>query len=228
MESVVAQLTAALDADCVTAVAFPNAATLNLAVDDPDYRDVLNSMDIVCADGTGVRWAARMRGVRLLANLNGTDVIPALLADSPGLRVYLLGDADDVNEAAAAAISRDYPDVAVVGRHHGFFTLDEPGDVLADIARAAPQLLLVGFGNPLQEKWIADNRDALAVPVVAGVGGLFGFWAGTRTRASGFTRRLGMEWFDILLREPHKARRYLLGNPLFLYRAVRMRGADLR
>lgn len=227
MESAVGQLRAAVAGDAVTAVAFPNAATLNLAVDDPGYRDVLNSMDIVCADGTGVRWAARMRGVKLLANLNGTDVIPALLAASPGLRVYLLGDVNDVNAAAAQAIARDYPDMVVAGRHHGFFDLDDPADVLADIRRAAPQLLLVGFGNPLQEKWIAENRDALAVPVVAGVGGLFGFWAGTRTRASGFTRRIGMEWIDILLREPHKARRYLLGNPLFLYRAVRMRRADL-
>lgn len=228
MDSAVEQLRAATCGDVVRTVAFPNASTLNLAVEDREYADILNTMDFVCADGTGVRWAARMRGVTLQANLNGTDVIPALLAATPGLRVYFLGGDDEVNEAAVQSISREYPDIVVVGRHHGFFDLDHPDEVLADIAAAAPQLLLVGFGNPLQEKWIAANRARLSVPLVAGVGGLFGFWAGTRTRAPGFTRRIGMEWVDILVREPHKAKRYLLGNPVFLARALRMRKQDLR
>lgn len=228
MESAIEELArAACAEDEVRSVVFPNAATLNLASEDPTYRDVLNSMDFVYADGTGVRWAARMRGVTLQANLNGTDVIPALLASAGALRVYLLGSTEDVNQAAAQAIARDYPDVDVVGRQHGFFDHDNPADVIADIRRAAPQVLLVGFGNPLQERWIAENRAALTVPLIAGVGGLFGFWAGTRTRASGVTRSLGMEWVDILVREPHKARRYLAGNPRFLARAARMRRRDL-
>ncbi|MGX9296190.1 WecB/TagA/CpsF family glycosyltransferase [Tsukamurella paurometabola] len=217
---------AARGAEALTVV-FPNAATLNLAARSPTYRDILNSADFVFGDGTGVRWAARMRGVRLRANLNGTDVIPALLEATPGLRVYLLGGTEEVNAAAAAAAARKFP-VDVVGRHHGFFDLDASADVLAAITAAAPDVLLVGFGNPLQEEWIAKNLNALHVPLTAAVGGLFGFWAGTRTRAPGLARRLGVEWVDILLREPHKAKRYLLGNPAFLARAVRSRSADLR
>lgn len=207
-------------------VFFPNAATLNLAAGDPAYRDVLNAADFVYPDGTGVRWAARMRGVDLLANLNGTDVIPALLAASPGLRVHLLGSTEEVNAAAAESVRRSYPDIVVAGRHHGYFDHDDSGAVIDEINAAAPDVLLVGFGNPLQENWIHHNRSDLCVPLIAGVGGLFGFWSGTRTRAPGFARRIGMEWVDILLREPHKARRYLLGNPTFLYRAARTRGRD--
>lgn len=229
MDAAIDQLRdAAFATDRTRAVFFPNAATLNLAAADPAYRHVLSSADFVFADGTGVRWAARMRGVQLRANLNGTDVIPALLQAAPALRIYLLGGDEAVNAAAAEAVRKDHPNVTVVGRYHGYFDLSDSSEVIGRINAADPDVLLVGFGNPLQESWIYRNRGALQAPLVAGVGGLFGFWAGTRTRAAGFTRRIGMEWFDILIREPHKARRYLLGNPVFLFRALRSRRRDLR
>lgn len=227
LESAVARLRAAARGPAGSTVVFPNAATLNLAAGSDEYRDVLNASTFVFGDGTGVRWAARMRGVRLRANLNGTDVIPALLEATPGLRVFLLGGTDEVNAAAAAAAVRRFP-VEIAGRHHGFFDLSDGAEVLDAIDAATPDVLLVGFGNPLQEEWIERNRSALRVPLTAGVGGLFGFWAGTRTRAPGLARRLGVEWVDILVREPHKAGRYLLGNPAFLLRAARARAADLR
>src|SRR4051812_45947048 len=55
-----------------------NAHTLNLACESPAYRQLLNGGEVVFADGTGVRWAARLRGVRMQSNLVGTDLIPAL------------------------------------------------------------------------------------------------------------------------------------------------------
>lgn len=223
----VARLRAAARGPAGSTVVFPNAATLNLAARSAAYRDVLNSSTFVFGDGTGVRWAARMRGVRLRANLNGTDVVPALLEATPGLRVYVLGGTEEVNAAAAAVAGRRFP-VRIVGRHHGYFDMSDSAGVVAAVRDAAPDLLLVGFGNPLQEEWIARHRAALQVPLIAGVGGLFGFWAGTRTRAPGLARRLGVEWVDILIREPHKAKRYLLGNPAFLLRAVGARAADGR
>jgi N-acetylglucosaminyldiphosphoundecaprenol N-acetyl-beta-D-mannosaminyltransferase len=204
---------------------FVNANTLNFAVGDPSYAQILNDADLIFGDGTGVRWAARLRGTRLQDNLNGSDVMPALFVATPGLRVFLLGGIDDVNARAAAGLARLY-DVVVVGRHRGWLDAAEDEPVIELINSAAPDLLLVGFGNPEQEEWIARHRDALAVPLAAGTGGLFGFWAGTRTRASALTRRVGMEWVDTMIREPHKTRRYLVGNPKFLYEMVRWLPAD--
>ncbi len=204
---------------------FVNANTLNIAVDDDAYARMLNEADLVFGDGTGVRWAARLRGVRLQANLNGSDVVPALLVAVPGLRVFVLGGIDDVNARAAAGLTRHYV-VEVVGRHRGWLDVTEDRPVIELINAAAPDLLLVGFGNPDQEEWIARYRAELRVPLIAGTGGLFGFWAGTRVRASAFTRQIGMEWVETMIREPRKAPRYLLGNPKFLYRMVRWLPAD--
>ena len=91
------------------------------------------------------------------------------------------------------------------------------------INAARPDVLLVAMGNPLQERWIDDHRDLLRVPVAMGVGGLFNFWSGNVRRAPRWLRRAGHEWLAVMFRQPHKARRYLLGNPLFLARILRAR-----
>jgi N-acetylglucosaminyldiphosphoundecaprenol N-acetyl-beta-D-mannosaminyltransferase len=79
-------------------------------------------------------------------------------------------------------------------------------------------LLLVGMGNPGQERWIATHRAQLQVPVCIGVGGLFTYWSGHLDRAPAWVRGIGFEWLHLLIRQPEKGRRYLLGNPLFLGR----------
>jgi len=36
-------------------------------------------------------------------------------------------------------------------------------------------------------------------------------------------RKLGIEWVQILLQQPSKSRRYLVGNPLFVARVIKER-----
>ncbi len=201
-------------------VFFANAATLNIAAGDADYRRTLNAADLVFADGTGVRWASRLRGLRLHANLNGTDFVPALIRRVPGLRVYLLGAEEEVVGKAASSFPALFPEAELVGWRDGYFDHAQPDEVIAAINASRPDLVLVGFGNPLQERFIERNRARIDAPLVAGVGGLFGFWAGSRRRAPSAWRRAGMEWLHILMTERGKTQRYLMGNPAFLVRML--------
>lgn len=138
----------------------------------------------------------------------------------PGLRVYLLGAEEQVVDAAARRFPVLFPDAELVGWRNGYFNHEQPDKVIAAINASRPDLVLVGFGNPLQERFIERNRAAIDAPLVAGVGGLFGFWAGARRRAPLAWRRAGMEWLHILMTEPGKTQRYLVGNPAFLARMV--------
>ena len=204
---------------------FANANTLDLAAGSPDDRRILNDADLVFGDGTGVRWAARLAGVRLRANLNGTDLVPALLAAAAGdgRSVFLLGAEPAVVADTAAAIARDYPGWRVVGCHHGFLDTAADEHVRAAIAAARPDLLLVGMGNPRQERWIARHRAELPVRLAIGVGALFSYMSGDYRRAPLSVRRLGLEWFFVLFLQRHKWRRYVVGAPSFLLRILRAR-----
>jgi N-acetylglucosaminyldiphosphoundecaprenol N-acetyl-beta-D-mannosaminyltransferase len=217
-------------ADRAAGVYFVNAHTLNLATADPNYRAALNDGDLVFADGTGVRWAARLQGIRILENLAGTDFVPALFKATPdrGHSCFLLGADAPTIEAAADYAARTFPGWKFVGCHPGYLTdASLNAAAIAKINEAKPDVLLVGMGNPLQEQWIRRNRDKLDVSVCLGIGGLFDFWAGNVTRSPRWLRRLGHEWLWRLFQEPRrKAQRYLVGNPLFLLRilADRCRG----
>jgi N-acetylglucosaminyldiphosphoundecaprenol N-acetyl-beta-D-mannosaminyltransferase len=210
-------------------VFFVNAHTLNVAADEPDFRQVLESADVVFNDGTGVRWAARQRGITLRDNLNGTDLIPAFFAATRGRghRFFLLGAARETIGDAAEFARRQFQGWDLAGYHHGYIHDGGGEQVVDQINAARPDLLLVGMGNPLQERWIHRHQPRLNVPLAVAVGGLFDYWSGGLERAPSWVRKWGSEWVHLLVRQPHKWRRYVLGNPKFLYRMTRALKNDL-
>lgn len=206
------------------AVYIVNAHTLNLACDDPSYHAVLNGADAVFGDGTGIRWAARWQGKKMIDNLVGTDLLPFFFANTleRHYRYFLLGARDEVVGRAAQYLTRTFPGLNVVGSHHGHYAPNEHDGVIAKINAARPDILLVGMGNPIQERWIHDHRAELTgVRLAVGVGGLFDHWGGVLKRAPRWVRRNGFEWVQLMLQQPHKWRRYLIGNPKFLARVAR-------
>jgi N-acetylglucosaminyldiphosphoundecaprenol N-acetyl-beta-D-mannosaminyltransferase len=220
-------LICAKDSRCHS-VFIANAHTLNLATEQPDYRHVLNSGDLVFNDGTGVRWAARQRGIVLRDNLVGTDLIPDFFQATAGrgYRYFVLGAAPDVIAQAAAAAEKHFTGWSQAGYHHGFLN-GKDDDAIDRINATKPDVLLVGMGNPIQERWIARHKSRLHVPLVIGVGGLFDHWIGRPKRAPVWVRRIGCEWVHKLLLQPHKWRRYLIGNPQFLLRMTISKERDV-
>jgi N-acetylglucosaminyldiphosphoundecaprenol N-acetyl-beta-D-mannosaminyltransferase len=211
------------------AVFFVNAHTLNLACEDPSFREVLRGAHRVFGDGTGVRWAVRgLHGHQLKDNVNGTDVVPLLFSRLAGrdLSYFLLGNTPERIEIAAAHARQAFPGWRQAGCHHGY--LGEPGspahaEAVARINASGADMLLVGMGNPTQEQWIARHLPQLEVPLCMGIGGLFDYWVGDLVRAPSWVRRVGHEWLHLVIRQPHKSKRYVLGNPLFLARIARSR-----
>ncbi|WP_372764181.1 WecB/TagA/CpsF family glycosyltransferase, partial [Litorivivens sp.] len=203
---------------------FANAHTLNLSYEDASFRDTLNNVDVLLPDGSGIEVACRRQGVRRKGNINGTDMLPLLcntLAEKGG-SVFFLGGEEGIASTAAQNLQKRTPGLHVAGTLNGFFDKDNCDDVIAQINAAQPDVLLVGMGQPLQERWVAQNRHRLDVPVVMAVGGLFDFYAEKVSRAPVWLRELGLEWTWRLLQEPGRMwKRYVIGNPLFLLRIRR-------
>jgi len=207
-------------------VYFVNAHTLNTACDEPAYRAVLQAADRVFGDGTGVRWATRwIHGESLKDNVNGTDLVPLMFSRwaGRGLRYFLLGNTPERIAQAADYAQRNFTGWSLAGCHHGYLGDGDHATVVKQINESGAHLLLVGMGNPKQEQWIHDHRAQLTVPLCLATGGLFDYWVGDLVRAPQWVRRIGYEWLHLLIKQPHKARRYLIGNPKFLLRVARSR-----
>jgi N-acetylglucosaminyldiphosphoundecaprenol N-acetyl-beta-D-mannosaminyltransferase len=204
-------------------VFFVNAHCVNMAFQDAAYRRVLRRGEWVLADGSGVLWGAKLLGLPIRHNLNGTDLVPQLCGEAAerGLSVFLLGGLPGVAEQAAARLKQRYPGLRVVGIRHGFFRPEEEPALLSEINAARPDLLIVAMGVPRQERWIAEQWDDLDVGAALAVGALFDFLAQRFKRAPRWMRRLGIEWVFRFIQEPRRlAKRYVVGNVVFLSRVL--------
>ena len=209
-------------------VAYVNAHVLNQSQSNSELFDALRASDLVYCDGYGVRLAARLIGLQVPFRMTGADWIwgIAALCEESGHSLYLLGSDPGSSAEAAAALRRWYPRLDVRGTHHGYFEIESPHSerVLEHIAENQPDILLVGMGTPAQELWVQANRDRIEAPVVWTVGALFDFLGGRVPRALAWLADNGLEWIFRLAVEPRRMwRRYLLGNPAFLYRVLRER-----
>ena len=200
--------------------AFVNAHCLNVACKDNEYRAILNRADAVWPDSAGVRLAGRLRGFPVPSNVNGTDMFP-LICQRP-YRIYLLGGAPGVADAALEKARAKYPNAQFVGSAPGFFANEtEERQVIDQINALQPDILMVAMGVPLQEKWIDRHRNELHVGTAMAVGGLLDFVSERIPRAPKWLRSLGLEWCYRLCQEPRRLfKRYILGNPLFVLRLL--------
>ncbi len=176
---------------------------------DPEFRRVLNDAGLVLPDGVGLLWAARRMGARLPERVAGSDLIYRLaeMAGAHRWRVYFLGAAEGVAQAAAERLRGLYPGLVVAGTFAGDPSPATAGALVARVQAARPDVLLVAFGAPAQDKWIARHTAELGVPVSLGVGGSFDFVAGVARRAPVWVQRVGLEWLHRLWRQPWRARR---------------------
>lgn len=214
----------ARDHSRVDQLAFANPDCFNIAVEHTLYRETLNRADRVLADGIGVHLACRMLDLTMKDNLNGTDLFPRLCvrAQAEQLSIFFLGAAHGVVDRVVSVVETEYPKLKIAGYHHGFFNPIEENNVINQINSSRADILLVAFGAPRQDIWIANNKDKLHVGLAMGVGGLFDFVSGSVPRAPLWMREIGLEWCFRLYQEPKRMwRRYIIGNPLFLFRVWR-------
>jgi N-acetylglucosaminyldiphosphoundecaprenol N-acetyl-beta-D-mannosaminyltransferase len=202
-----------------------NAHALNLAYSLPWFRSTLNASDVVFIDGYGVILAAWLLGYGHLPRITYADWMWDLagFCVEHDISLYFLGARQGIAEQAAVNLLSQHPDLRILGTHHGYFDhsvhSNENQAVCAEINHLKPDLLFVGFGMPLQEKWLAENLGQLDVAAGLSCGALFDYVSNNLKRAPRFLTDHGLEWLGRLSYEPARLwRRYLLGNPVFLWR----------
>jgi N-acetylglucosaminyldiphosphoundecaprenol N-acetyl-beta-D-mannosaminyltransferase len=189
---------------------------------DVELRRILIEADLVLCDGTPLLWASRWFGNPLPERVAGSDLAPAMIAHAAerGHRIFLLGAALGVAAEAAGRLLEQHPTLKLVGHYAPPFSAlleMDHAEIARRIREAKPDILLVSFGCPKQEKWIAMHYRALGVPVAIGVGATIDFLAGRVKRAPAWMRRTGTEWLYRLLQEPRRLyRRYANDLTYFL------------
>jgi len=210
LPSAAAVLLERLEAGRRTFVITANPEFVMLARDDPGLRLIAAEADLVVPDGTGVVLGSRLLGDALPGRAPGRLLIDGLAARAVGLGAsfYLLGAGDGVAARAAERLRRRHHELRIVGADPGDPDPSADHEVVARIAAAAPHILLVAYGMPAQERWIARNLARLpSVRIAIGVGGVLDQLAGVAPVPPRVVHAVGLEWLWRLAREPWRWRR---------------------
>jgi N-acetylglucosaminyldiphosphoundecaprenol N-acetyl-beta-D-mannosaminyltransferase len=200
-----------------------NVHTVMVSREDEMLRASLMGSSFNVPDGQPLVWAINALGHSLTSRVYGPELMSRACeqATARGHRFYLYGGR---NQGAlvqlALNLRQRHEGVKIVGGYsppHRPLTQEERAAVADEINRSGADVVWVGIGVPKQEKWMAEMRPMLQVPVLIGVGAAFDFHAGLVPQAPNWIQQSGLEWAYRLAHEPRRLwKRYLRYNPMFV------------
>ena len=209
-------------------VTYVNVHTLNTACHDCALRAAYAMSSITYCDGAGVVMGARLLRQYLPERMTGASFIHEFCSQwqRDGVRVFFLGGLPGVAARACERLKELYPSLQIAGQSCGYFARgsQEEEAVLSRVSEAHPDILFVGLGTPLQERWVLANWSRLDAHIIWTIGALVDYLSGKTPRCPRWMQRHSMEWVYRLVIEPRRMfGRYVFGNPLFLLRVLRER-----
>jgi len=207
----------------------PNTEIIMMCQNDAEFLNYMNKSDINIPDGIGLVYASKIKKHPLKGKVAGFDLSMKLLelAEKKSLKLYTVGGKPGVAEDALKNVHEKYPNINIVGSHHGYFKgahLGQDGHeeelkVVEEINNQEPDILFVGFGAKKQEQWVEYNKDKINATIIIGNGGTIDVLAGNIKRAPDFYVKLGLEWLYRLIKEPNRISRQIV-LPIFMIKVI--------
>lgn len=195
-----------------------------------EFRRIHNSAGLVTPDGMPLVWLSKLMGFSHVERVYGPDLMLRLceISVEKDFRNYLYGGRPGVVELLSTQLQRRYPTLRIVGTRTSEFlerstqyrtlSVEEDAALVEQINASRADIVWVGLGSPMQERWMAAHIGRLRASVLIGVGAAFDFHAGLKRQAPGWMQRAGLEWVFRLAMEPRRLwRRYLIGNSQFMW-----------
>lgn len=190
----------------------PNIEFLNAAHRDEKIKELINCADVCLPDGIGLRLLSFILGKRINNTVPGIDFGEALfkLASKKGMGIFLLGGERGISSLAARELKNKHPTLKISGTHSGFFPRSQDGEVCKIIEKSGAIILIVCRGFPLQESFVAENKERLkSIRLFVCLGGAVDIWSGKLKRAPVVIRKIHLEWLWRLIGEPTRLKRFL-------------------
>lgn len=185
------------------------------------FKNFTDKDSIIIPDGVGVVLASKIIKNPVKEKIAGIEVMNSILEkyNENGKAVYLLGTTEDVLKECERKLLIKYKNLNIVGKHNGFFDMDDCKDILEDIKESKPYALFIAMGCPRQEKFISKYMDKLPCKIYMGVGGSFDVFAGKVKRAPRWMIDCNLEWLYRVVKEPYRIKR-LASIPKFLLKVA--------
>ena len=206
----------------------PNSEIVQLCVEQNEFRDVINSADMIIPDGAGVLLASKILRTPLKEKVAGVELAQNIIkyCNESGKKMFFLGSKPETTDengnviistadAAAQKLKEKYPSLDVCGTCDGYFKDDNSDEIIEKINSSEADVVFVCLGCPRQENWIYRFKDKTNAKLLIGLGGSLDVFAGRVKRAPDVFVKMNLEWFYRLLKQPQRLGR-MMKIPKFL------------
>lgn len=191
-----------------------------MKIEKDDYlKRISDEADITLVDGKPLVWIAKWHKRPIKAKISGSDLVPEICktAAQKGYSVFIIGGAEGVAEKAKENIEKENEGIKIVGTYSPPYGFEKDKDELerinSMISSVNPDILIVCFGCPKQEKWIYENYHKYDARVSVCAGATVDFLAGVVRRAPEWMSNHGLEWMYRLFQEPKRLfKRYMVDD----------------
>lgn len=199
-----------------------NPEMISAAHSNSEFANIIDNADLIVPDGIGVELGLKILGhnVHRIAGIElGKELI--IKFSKAGKKIAMVGAKPTIVDGAIENLKNEIPELNIVYSHDGYFKNDE--EILNEIAKTQPDLVLVALGSPKQEFFIHSLKDRLPNATMIGLGGSFDVWAGVVERAPEIYQKLGLEWLYRTIKEPQRFKRIFPTLPLFVLKVFKER-----
>ncbi|MGV7223251.1 MAG: WecB/TagA/CpsF family glycosyltransferase [Nitrospinales bacterium] len=201
-----------------------NALKFAMMNSDSGLKNIVNSCDIISADGLPVVWASRILSQPLPERVAGVDLFQNLVksCSQKGYRPFFFGARQEIVVKTIENFIEKYPNLEVAGYRNGYFTKEQEPQISDIIRNSRADMLFVGISSPIKEIFLNKWMNYMQIPFCMGVGGSFDIIAGKTKRAPVWMQEAGMEWFYRVLQEPRRMwKRYATTNTIFVWMVLK-------
>jgi len=204
-----------------------NPHSYMVAKNDFQFRESLMNSDILIPDGIGIVLAARILNKMKINRIAGADLHNFLLpiAEKNHYKVFYLGSMNSTLKKIKDRLSNEYPNINFGSYSPPFkleFSEEDNNKMIEIINDFCPNILFIGMTAPKQEKWAYKNKELLHSNIIASIGAVFDFYAGTVKRAPIWMQKAGLEWLHRSLSNPKKlGKRNLMSDPKFIFEMLK-------
>lgn len=189
---------------------------------DKDFAHIINTAQLVVPDGIGVEIGLKLLGHKV-KRIPGIELGKALIIkfSKENKKIAFIGAKPQIAELAVKNLQNELQNINTVYIHDGYFENDD--DIITELTKAEPDLILVALGSPKQEFFINKIKSKLPNSVMIGLGGSFDVWAGVVPRAPKIYQNLGLEWLYRTIKEPKRLNRIFPTLPVFVINVLKER-----
>lgn len=198
-----------------------NPEMIEIANQNQEFAKVLRKAELVVPDGAGIELALKLKGVTQ-ERIPGIDFAQELINSCCmwGFPIALIGAKEEVLEVTVKRLQNEFQGLNISYSRNGYFMQSREEEIMTNLVRSNPKLILVALGAPKQELFIDRCRKVLPNSVFIGVGGSFDVWAGEVERAPEFFQIMRLEWLYRTIKQPERIKRIYKTLPRFLIKAI--------